>query len=122
MPTSPCCPPSSWNLNLNLQWRDDDYDESELGLTERRVVSRLLQRQLCGQRDTVRQSVCGLRLLQDGTRAAAPSAAAQEKNAFAVYPPLPQASDPTRNWGSDSEDTSITVGANLQWQVLPTWN
>ena len=40
-----------------------------------------------------------------------------EKNAFEIYPPLPQASDPAQNWSIDGEDTSITVGTSLEWQV-----
>ena len=43
----------------------------------------------------------------------------QEKNAFAVYPPLPQASDPNQNWQVNGQDTSITIGTNVQWQVTP---
>ena len=44
---------------------------------------------------------------------------AAEKNAFVVYPPLPQASDPQQNWQADGSDTSFTLGANLQWQFAP---
>ena len=44
----------------------------------------------------------------------------QEKNAFAVYPPLPQASDPGRNWQLQTTDDSFTAGASVQWQVAPT--
>ena len=43
----------------------------------------------------------------------------QEQDAFTVTPPLPQASDPSRNWRVDSEDDSFTLGTNLTWLVRP---
>ena len=40
-----------------------------------------------------------------------------EKNAFEVFAPLPQASDPTRNWDVEGEDSSVSLGLNANWQA-----
>ena len=40
-----------------------------------------------------------------------------EQNALEIVPPLPQAPDPYRDWRLDSTDSSVTVGANVTWQL-----
>jgi MtrB/PioB family decaheme-associated outer membrane protein len=112
-------PSTQWNLNLNLLWRDDDYDQSELGLTDAQwwrahlsagyTAASGLSATLYGGYDRYESDQTG-RAFNGG----------QEKNAFAVYPPLPQASDPASNWNLDGTDTGVTLGANLQWQATQT--
>ena len=111
-------PTERWNVNLNLLWRDDDYDASDLGLTESEwyrahvSVSYVLSDSLSGSVYTGYdryESDQSSRSFRGGA----------EKDAFAIYPPLPQASDPQQDWQSDATDTSITLGANLQWQIAP---
>jgi MtrB/PioB family decaheme-associated outer membrane protein len=110
-------PSARWNLNLNLLWRDDDYDRSNLGLTEatwQRVnfsASYVQSKSLSG-------SIYAGYDVYEGDQTSRAFRGGQEKNAFAIYPPLPQASDPDQNWDIDATDTSITLGVNLQW--LPT--
>ncbi len=111
-------PATRWNLNLNLLWRDDDYDASALGLTEAQWY---------------RGQFSASYALSDAVSASAYTGYDQyqsdqysrnfrggpEKDAFAVYAPLPQASDPQQDWQSDGTDSSVTLGANLQWQLAP---
>jgi MtrB/PioB family decaheme-associated outer membrane protein len=111
-------PTDRWNLNLNLQWQDDDYDKSALGLTKSQwyrahfSASYAVSAQLSGSvytgYDRYEADQSG-RAFRGGP----------EKNAFEIFPPLPQASDPSQNWAVDSTDDSITLGVNLQWQFAP---
>jgi len=109
-------PDNRWQLNLDLMWRDDDYDKTYTGLREadwRRAhvsatyaVGSSLSTTLYGGYDRYDSAQMG-RAFRGG----------QEKNAFEIYPPLPQASDPSRDWETDTTDTALTLGASLQWQV-----
>jgi MtrB/PioB family decaheme-associated outer membrane protein len=109
-------PTDQWNLNLNLQWRDDDYDKSNLGLTSAEWYRSFISASYVAS-DTLSASLYAGYDYYKTKQSSRAFRGGQEKNAFAAYPPLPQASDPARNWGSDGEDTSITLGANMQWQV-----
>ncbi len=113
-------PEPRWNLNLNLMWREDDYDKSELGLLDSEwqrmhlsvsyAASESLTASFYGGFDDIDASQRG-RAFRGGL----------EKNAFAIYPPLPQASDPSRDWDMSLKDESITAGADLQWQLSASW-
>ncbi len=111
-------PTTRWNLNLNLQWQDDDYDKSTLGLTSSKwyrvhfSASYALSDQLFGSVYTGYDRY-------EADQSSRAFRGGLEKDAFAVYPPLPQASDPDQDWAVDTTDNSITLGANLQWQVAP---
>jgi MtrB/PioB family decaheme-associated outer membrane protein len=111
-------PTERWNLNLNLLWRDDDYDKSNLGLTESEwyraqfSASYAVSDSLSGSFYTGYDSY-------EGDQSSRAFRGGQEKNAFAIYPPLPQASDPQQDWAINATDTSITLGANLLWQIAP---
>ena len=109
-------PGSRWDLNTNLSWREDDFDKSRLGLTQARWRRLHLAANYAASADTVISFYGGVDEYQNKQSSRA-FRGGQEKNAFAIYPPLPQASDPTRNWGMDTEDTSVTVGANASWQL-----
>jgi MtrB/PioB family decaheme-associated outer membrane protein len=111
-------PTARWNLNLNLLWQSDDYNKSDLGLTESEwyrtqvSASYVISDELSGSVYTGYnryKSDQSSRYFRGG----------QEKNAFAIYPPLPQASDPQQDWDLDATDTSVTLGANLVWQLAP---
>jgi len=109
-------PADQWNLNLNLQWRDDDYDASDLGLTSAEWYSGNASATYAVS-DTLSATVYGGYDYYKTEQTSRAFRGGQEKNAFVAYPPYPQASDPNQNWNSDGEDTSITVGASAQWQV-----
>ncbi len=107
-------PAANWSLDLNLQWRDDDYDKSDLGITEADWGSLQLSASYHPGENLSATLYGGF----DRYRADQASRAfrgGQEKNAFAVYPPLPQASDPARNWTLAAEDDSLNLGASLHW-------
>ena len=109
-------PTDRWNLGLNLQWIDNDYDASELGLTEDEWYRGHLSASYVAS-ETLSASVYGGYDYYKADQSSRAFRGGQEKNAFVVYPPLPQASDPNQNWTGEAEDTSITLGANVQWQV-----
>lgn len=111
-------PGTDWALNLSLRWRDDRYDQSDLGLTGTTWTRAHGSASYAADRDltfTVYAGVDRFEYAQD-SRA---FRGGQEKNPFAVTPPLPQASDPAQNWSLDSTDDSVTAGATVAWQVAP---
>jgi MtrB/PioB family decaheme-associated outer membrane protein len=111
-------PDARWNLNLNLLWREDDYDQSSLGLTETRWERAHFSASYAAT-DTLTGSVYTGVDRYEGDQGSRVFRGGQEKNAFAIFPPLPQASDPQQDWDINATDTSVTFGANLQWQFAP---
>jgi len=109
-------PASRWDFNTTLNWREDDFDKSRLGLTKARWRAVHLAANYAASQDTVISLYGGVDEYHNEQSSRA-FRGGQEKNAFAIYPPLPQASDPTRNWGTESDDTSISLGANASWQL-----
>jgi MtrB/PioB family decaheme-associated outer membrane protein len=104
-----------WNLSLNTLWRYDDYDQSNLGLTESEWIRGHFNVSYVASA-TLSANVYAGYDRYDGNQTSRAFRGGQEKNAFEIYPPLPQASDPQQNWDLDAEDHSVTVGASLQWQ------
>ena len=109
-------PADRWNLNLNLQWRDDNYDASELGLTSAEWYRSYFSASYVPTEALSATVYVGYDYYETDQQSRAFNGGPQ-KDAFEIYPPLPQASDPSRDWRVDSKDTSYTAGANLQWQV-----
>jgi MtrB/PioB family decaheme-associated outer membrane protein len=109
-------PADSWILNFSLLVSNDDYDKTYTGLryayNERYNLSasynpgEKVSATLYGGYDRYESEQMG-RAFRGGA----------EKNAFEIYPPLPQASDPDRDWRADVTNDSITLGANLHWQA-----
>jgi MtrB/PioB family decaheme-associated outer membrane protein len=110
-------PTTDWNLNLNLQLREDDYDKTELGL-DKTQWRRLHFSASYNAAENLNLSFYGGYDNYEADQTSRAFRGGQEKNAFEVTSPLPQASDPTRNWDIDSSDASITLGANLNWLAL----
>jgi MtrB/PioB family decaheme-associated outer membrane protein len=108
-------PSERWNLILNALWRYDDYDQSRFGLTESEWIRGHFSASYVAS-DTLSATVYAGYDRYDGNQGSRAFRGGQEKNAFEIYPPLPQASDPQQNWELDAEDHTVTVGANLQWQ------
>jgi hypothetical protein len=104
-----------WNLSLNTLWRYDDYDQSDMGLTESEWIRGHFNVSYAAS-DTLSTNVYAGYDRYDGNQSSRAFRGGQEKNAFAAFPPLPQASDPAQNWELDAEDHAVTVGASLQWQ------
>ncbi|MEZ5566917.1 MAG: MtrB/PioB family decaheme-associated outer membrane protein [Halioglobus sp.] len=111
-------PSTEWTLSINLRWRDEHYDQSDLGLTDSQWARVHGSASYTAGEEltlTVYAGVDRFEYAQD-SRA---FRGGQEKNPFAIHPPLPQASDPAQNWSLDATDTSLTAGASLTWQVAP---
>ena len=110
-------PGTRWTLALNLKWRDDEFDETNLGLQSSEWQRAHLSATYAANAD-LSLSVYGGFDRFESSQTGRAFRGGQEKNAFASFPPLPQASDPGRNWGVDSTDDSVTLGANLSWQPV----
>ena len=99
-------------LNFNMLLQADDYDKSYLGLrdaaweryhfTASYTVASDLTATLYGGLDRYESEQLG-RAFRGGA----------EKNAFEIYYPLPQASDPSRDWRLDASDEAISVGGSV---------
>lgn len=109
-------PSDQWNLNLNLQWRDDNYDASQLGLTSAEWYRGYFSASYLATASLSATVYLGYDYYETDQESRAFNGG-PEKNAFEIYPPLPQASDPGRDWQVYGNDTSYTAGANIQWQI-----
>lgn len=112
-------PSERWNLNLNMLWRDDDYDKTNLGLTGSNW-QRLHFSASYVASDSLSGSVYAGFDSYDYDQSGRAFRGGQEKDAFDQYPPLPQASDPQQDWDLAANDSSVTLGANLLWQIAPS--
>ena len=111
-------PTERWNLQLDGSWQDTDYDASELGLTHDELGNLTLTAGYSFSTDLS----ASLFVSFDDYQAEQSGRAFRggiEKNAFATEPPLPQASDPTRNWQVQPEDKTTSFGANARWVAQP---
>ncbi|PLW81897.1 hypothetical protein CWI75_12370 [Kineobactrum sediminis] len=108
-------PAPGWSFNLNLLLREDDFDKSELGLTESTFESLQISAGYAPHK-SLYFSVHGGVDIYDAEQGGRAFRGGQEKNPFAVTSPLPQASDPSRNWRLASRDESLVLGGQLQWQ------
>ncbi len=105
-----------WNLTLNMLYRENDYDETDLGLTDEEFGSVSFTASWFASETLVLNLwLSGNEYESEQTGRAFRGGV--EKNAFEVFPPLPQASDPSRNWDVDVEDEGIAVGLGAEWTV-----
>jgi MtrB/PioB family decaheme-associated outer membrane protein len=109
-------PIASWNLALNLLYRENDYDETDLGLTDEEFNSASFTASWVASDSLVLTAWSSYNEYETQQSGRA-FRGGIEKNAFEVVPPLPQASDPGRNWDTEVEDEVISVGLGVQWQV-----
>jgi MtrB/PioB family decaheme-associated outer membrane protein len=107
-----------WHFSLDYLWRDTDYDRSQLGLTDSETNRVSLDAQYVpGDAFTAHafysyenyDSKEGGRAFLGGI----------EKPANRVVPPLPQGSDPTRDWSVRRGDDVHSVGAGVSWDIVP---
>ncbi len=108
-----------WNLALNMLYRENDYDETDLGLTDEELES------ISFTASWVANNALVLTAWASGsTYSAAQNGRAFnggiESNPFEIFPPLPQASDPARDWRTDTEDRTLLVGFGVEWQISDT--
>jgi MtrB/PioB family decaheme-associated outer membrane protein len=112
-------PTESWHLNFNMLLQDDDYDKTYTGLRYSYWQRFHLSASYNPSRDLSATVYGGLDRYESEQMGRSFRGGA-EKNAFEIYPPLPQASDPDRDWRMDVNDDSITLGANINWQLSET--
>lgn len=107
-------PDPRWNIGVHLLWREDDFDQTTLGVNQTELHSLQLSASFLPGDDLRINLHAGFdRYAADqGSRA---FRGGQEKNAFAVQPPLPQASDPSRNWFLSNRDDSLVLGGQVAW-------
>jgi len=106
-----------WQHNLDIVWRDDDYDQSELGLLWQQDTHLTLSSTWLPLDELSVTAYYALGYMEAEQRGRS-FRGGQEKNAFVVIPPYPQASDPERNWTASPTDISNALGINSQWQVI----
>jgi MtrB/PioB family decaheme-associated outer membrane protein len=108
-------PDPNWTVTGNLLWRENDYSKSDLGLTEDELTRVAVNASwLPHSRLTI--SAWASYDQYETDQSGRSFRGGIEKNAFEVNPPLPQASDPSRNWGVDVKDSSVTLGINANWR------
>jgi len=109
-----------WNLNANIKWRDDDYDKSHLGLTGTTWLRSHISATYMHSAQ-LSSSIYGGYDQYEADQSSRTFMGGQEKNAFEIYPPLPQASDPNQDWDLETTDGSFTLGASVDWRPSPDW-
>ena len=109
-----------WNLNANIKWRDDDYDQSRLGLTGTTWLRSHISATYMHSAELSTSVYAGYDQYE-ADQSSRTFMGGQEKNAFEIYPPLPQASDPNQDWDLETTDGSFTLGASVDWRPAPDW-
>jgi MtrB/PioB family decaheme-associated outer membrane protein len=109
-------PALTWNLSANLLWREDDYDKTDLGLRNQEISQVNLTASWTPS-TTLSLAAYGSYGEYERQQRGRSFRGGIEKNAFEIFPPLPQASDPARNWDVDNDDEVGTIGFNAQWQL-----
>jgi MtrB/PioB family decaheme-associated outer membrane protein len=107
---------TDWNLVLNMLYREDDYEETELGLTDEELESVSFTASWMASDSVFVSAWISANSIESEQTGRAFNGGI-EKNAFDELPPIAQASDPTRNWDVEVEDDSIAVGLGLDWQI-----
>jgi MtrB/PioB family decaheme-associated outer membrane protein len=108
-------PGMAWNVTLNLMYRENDYDKTDLGLSDTELNRGGLTVSWA-PRESLTMSAYGSYGEFETQQRGRSFRGGVEKNAFEVNPPLPQASDPSRDWDVDVKDEVTTVGFNAAWQ------
>ena len=105
-----------WQLSANLLWREDDYTDSEIGLENEELQRLALTSSWTPVQELSVTSWISYDRYQTQQNGRS-FRGGQEKDAFAVTPPLPQASDPTRDWQIDADDDALSLGVSVVWQL-----
>lgn len=108
---------TDWSLGLDSRWTENDYDKTDLGLED----DELFHLSLSGTWLPAEHWDVTLFYSFDDYQSKQRNRAFRggiEKNPFETSPPLPQASDPTRDWTVEPEDTTHSVGASARWEVI----
>jgi MtrB/PioB family decaheme-associated outer membrane protein len=108
-----------WSVNVDLQQQNIDYDKTVLGLKNADTSYYGIDVQFFATGHFTGYGMASRSLYE--TRAAGRSfSGGIEKPANRIVPPLPQASDPARNWLTNIDDEVLTISTGLFWQSLET--
>ena len=108
---------NAWQLSTELFYKTNDYEQSTLGLLEDSLGHVSLNAAWFPYNDfnlTAYLSYDYYESIQMGRA----YRGGIEKNPFEVYQPLPQASDPSRNWQLAPEDKTLSLGLNGFWEAI----
>ena len=109
-------PATRWDLGLNLRWLDDNFDKSYLGLYSAESAGLQVTANFAASEGLSAGVYAGFDWYESQQLGRA-FRGGPEKDAFDIYPPLPQASDRSRDWDLEATDESVSLGANLRWQA-----
>lgn len=107
-----------WNHNLDLAWDDQDYDQTDLGLEREKHANATFSSSYMPNDAWSISAYYSFDYYETKQQGRAFRGGA-EKNAFAIFPPLPQASDPLQDWRTDPESLVHAFGLNVSWDVRP---
>jgi MtrB/PioB family decaheme-associated outer membrane protein len=110
-------PESPWSLSFDYLTSENDYTESALGLLDDETEHAALSLSILPENGIDLTAYISFDAYDNSQRGRA-FRGGIEKNPFEIYAPLPQASDPQRDWVTESQDESMSVGVNLQWTML----
>jgi len=107
----------SWQASFDLMYQENDYDQTTLGLTQ----NDLLHGTLAGMWNYSKALNFSLYLSFDEVsieQAGREFTGGIEKSAFESFSPLPQASDPSRNWTISPNEQTLSIGMSADWMVI----
>ncbi|MEW6999726.1 MtrB/PioB family decaheme-associated outer membrane protein [Colwelliaceae bacterium BS250] len=106
------------HANLDLSYKENEYDKSTLGLTnDKSFLSSLNGVWIYS--NTINFSSYLTYDSYEFKQAGREFTGGYEKSAFEQYAPLPQASDSARNWQVKPEDSTISLGLSAHWDYMP---
>jgi len=112
-------PDRLWSHNLFLIWDDNHYDKTSLGLEADNRQNMTLSSSYLPS-TTLSVTAYYSYDLYNAEQNGRSFRGGVEKNAFVTVAPFPQASDPTRDWYSELDDTTHALGFNIEWQAIPS--
>jgi MtrB/PioB family decaheme-associated outer membrane protein len=105
-----------WNFTLDSNLTSNDYDKSELGLTETTQYMVNLSANYMPT-DAVTSYFWVSRGQSETEQTGRAFRGGIEKPANVIVPPFPDGSDPSRNWDLEEEAETSSIGAGIDWQL-----
>ncbi len=106
-----------WQLDANLFYKNNDYDNSTIGLLEDKLGHTTLSASWFPERNFNLTAYISYDYYES-TQMGRAFRGGVEKDPFDIEQPLSQASDPSRNWQLAPEDETLSFGLNGQWEII----
>ncbi|MEX2326544.1 MAG: MtrB/PioB family outer membrane beta-barrel protein, partial [Pseudomonadales bacterium] len=113
-------PNESWIVQGNLSTYSVTFDKSELGLTDVLTSNVNVNLHYTGS-ETYSSWVWADYTADERKQWGRDFRGGVQKPANRIYPPLPQGSDPTRNYEVEQDGNSFSLGFGTKWQVSDHW-